>query len=371
MGNNVPTDIRLRLMTDFFTSRLSLLFGAIANMAVNIAAVLTHPTASFIVLVALELILLFVRIGLLMAAHRSAARKRAIPTDTFILTSLMWSCLVGVGTAMCFATGDPVLQFLAPITMMGIVGGIATRNNGAPRLAIAQAIICDAPLQFMIPFSGHAFMMISVIQFPMFTIGMINMIYRLNRSYIVVMVAEKESEWRATHDALTGLMNRAGMIAAIDHEGRNATESKDDFALFYVDLDGFKKVNDNFGHAAGDELLRQVAKRIVASVPATCEVGRFGGDEFVFLAPACGVLDAVAMGEKVIAMLSQSFDIGMPVPVRIGASVGIACTPTGIPTDILLAEADSALYKAKNGGKGRCVVTAHKDTQTVRERLVA
>ena len=172
------------------------------------------------------------------------------------------------------------------------------------------------------------------------------------------ITARKDLEGRlshaASHDALTGLPNRAmfhdrlqRVLASARRYGRNA-------GVLYVDLDGFKCVNDQHGHATGDLLLQQVAQRLVACVRAEDTVARLGGDEFaIVLAKLTRAEDCEAVAHKAIGTLSTPFALGSQT-VHISASIGAALFPLhGADAASLLARADAAMYVAKNAGKNR------------------
>ncbi len=120
---------------------------------------------------------------------------------------------------------------------------------------------------------------------------------RLNRTYVEVLLAKRENQHRATHDALTGLRNRPGLMEDLAAGMRGGT---DDLALLYLDLDGFKAVNDCLGHAAGDVLLVEVARRIAAVIPEEWQAARLGGDEFVILAGGARAHEAAAVAARLI-----------------------------------------------------------------------
>ena len=160
---------------------------------------------------------------------------------------------------------------------------------------------------------------------------------------------------QAHHDALTGLVNRAGFVgrldAAVDPDGPNAGS----VSLMFIDLDDFKHVNDDLGHAAGDELLRQVADRLRGAARSGDVVCRLGGDEFAVLVGSStdGRSIAVEVAERVLAVLEQPFSVHGSL-IRVGASIGIASqTSKGDTGDYLLRAADVAMYSAKGQGKHR------------------
>lgn len=165
---------------------------------------------------------------------------------------------------------------------------------------------------------------------------------------------EEETMRLAKFDSLTGLSNRHRMAHSIETTLTAFRAAKRNCAIMMLDLDRFKQVNDTLGHAAGDELLKQVAGRLKRAVERDCEIGRLGGDEFQIMLP--DVDDRGELGEiaaKIIAMLTQpySLDEGRCV---IGASVGIAIAPhDGVTREEVVRSADLALYAAKNGGRGQ------------------
>jgi diguanylate cyclase (GGDEF)-like protein/PAS domain S-box-containing protein len=166
--------------------------------------------------------------------------------------------------------------------------------------------------------------------------------------------SEEHASRLAHYDSLTGLANRLQMsltlekiLGARNIEHRNC-------AVFLLDLDRFKQVNDTMGHPAGDALLKQVAQRLERTVDQKGRVGRLGGDEFqVILVGRSEKTDLAALAERIIENLSQPYSIDGH-SVVIGASVGIALSPDdGVTSEALIRNADLALYAAKDGGRGR------------------
>ena len=165
---------------------------------------------------------------------------------------------------------------------------------------------------------------------------------------------EEETARLAKYDSLTGLSNRHRMKQIIDNTLTAFKLAKRNCAVMMLDLDKFKHVNDTLGHAAGDELLKQVSDRLRRSIEVECEIGRLGGDEFQVMIPDLddrGELGEIAM--KIITMLKQPYTLEEGRCV-IGCSVGIAIAPhDGVTVDEIVKSADLALYAAKNGGRGQ------------------
>jgi diguanylate cyclase (GGDEF)-like protein len=168
--------------------------------------------------------------------------------------------------------------------------------------------------------------------------------------------AEARVLYMARHDPLTGLANRSRLMGGLSQSlaalaGRPAGAG---VTVLYLDLDGFKGVNDSLGHAAGDALLRLMAARLAETAGPTDIVARLGGDEFAVVQPD-GTLDGAAdLAQRLVLSLGEPQDLGLERKVRCGVSIGIARAPDhGMEADALLARADMALYAAKAAGKGR------------------
>jgi diguanylate cyclase (GGDEF)-like protein/PAS domain S-box-containing protein len=175
------------------------------------------------------------------------------------------------------------------------------------------------------------------------------------------ITARKDLETRlshdALHDALTGLPNRVMFQDRCARALESAQRHNGLAAVLYLDLDGFKEVNDSHGHAMGDILLQQVARRLEHSVRAESEdtVSRFGGDEFgIVLSDLDSLEGCERVARTILDALARPFDLEDDIQVRISASIGAAIHPRhGQDPDALVAHADAAMYAAKHSGKNR------------------
>lgn len=170
------------------------------------------------------------------------------------------------------------------------------------------------------------------------------------------MQAEERVRTLAFHDPLTGLINRARFVELLGSARARARSKGQQIAILFLDLDGFKAVNDQFGHDVGDSLLREVALRLKATVRSTDQIARFGGDEFLVMIDAFErVEDVSTVARKLLSTISRPFEIeGREVAV--GVSIGIATYQgEGHTTQDLIKAADSAMYVAKQRGKGTFV----------------
>jgi diguanylate cyclase (GGDEF)-like protein len=195
-----------------------------------------------------------------------------------------------------------------------------------------------------------------------------------SRERALAMVREKTSQLRhqALHDALTGLPNRVLALDRGEQMLHRARRLNLPIAALYVDLDGFKQVNDTFGHAAGDELLRIVGARLASVVREGDTAARLGGDEFIVLVEG-STLDAgpELVAERLLEVLNRPYDLGDGAGSRqlsVTASIGIAFGLRG-NADELLRDADAALYEAKAAGKSRYVAFQSSMQTHVQDRL--
>ncbi|MET7424228.1 sensor domain-containing diguanylate cyclase [Dactylosporangium sp. NPDC005555] len=170
---------------------------------------------------------------------------------------------------------------------------------------------------------------------------------------------ERESELRhlAFHDPLTGLANRVLFYERVDHALRTHARSGRPLAVLFIDLDGFKEVNDTLGHTAGDAVLQEVARRLTACLRTGDTVARFGGDEFAVVAEDLATrADVQVAADRIVAAVERPIDAGGTL-VTVTASVGVALNDPGAEVDDIVRAADAAMYRAKTTGKGRAVLS--------------
>lgn len=160
--------------------------------------------------------------------------------------------------------------------------------------------------------------------------------------------AEEQLRYTAVHDALTGLQNRQSLIARLDHALARVRRNGEPLALLFIDLDDFKAVNDQHGHAVGDAYLQEVAARLKSCIRESDTVARIGGDEFVVLLDADLTAETPAViSTRIHDGFAQGFQVGELV-FKSSASIGISLYPAdGSSADQLLASADRAMYRAK------------------------
>ena len=327
----------------------------------SIAAALTGAAWAYAWVLA-ELVLGGTRIYLMMSAiARAKADRRVAPNITPIWAGLTSVILISAGCYQCVGSGILPLALMAGIGLANLVGGIASRNAGTPRYGILLICILTLPFALATILSPVPFLFLIGLQTPVYTAGMIFLLLENHKILLDLHHSERNNRQMAHYDLLTGLPNRALNLKLfselLDGPWPEAGSPGSKLTVFCLDLDGFKGVNDRFGHAAGDAVLVAVADRLRASVRDFDFVCRIGGDEFVILLPNITDGEAAAVARRIISRVSEPFEFAPTA--RVGASIGLASAPRdGVTADELLSAADRAMYEAKRRGKGGFVIHA-------------
>ena len=171
--------------------------------------------------------------------------------------------------------------------------------------------------------------------------------------------AREDMRFKATHDSLTGLWNRGVIMDLLDRELARADRERHSTAILLCDVDHFKRVNDTYGHPVGDEVLREVAKRLLASVRSYDYVGRYGGEEFLVVLNNCDPASSLGRAEQMRETVAKREFITKRGPLTITMSVGLLRSVNWGPlsAEQYLAQVDAALYAAKAAGRN-CVRAA-------------
>lgn len=184
--------------------------------------------------------------------------------------------------------------------------------------------------------------------------GQVTSIMALVQDVSAKIQIARQQHYLANHDSLTGLLNRSAFQGRLEKSLAQAQGNRDTIALLFIDLDGFKRVNDTEGHRSGDEVLRIVAQRIASTVRSGDTMARMGGDEFLVMLDREVTREVIdRIGHRIIELLEQPMRVGGR-DITIGASIGVAtCPPVEGDIDALISRADQAMYTAKRAGKGR------------------
>ncbi|TRM54176.1 GGDEF domain-containing protein [Achromobacter sp. LC458] len=353
-GPDTPADIRAALIASLFGTLPIFAGGVINTLMISGVVTWRRPEPLYISWLLLEVVLAIVRVTILRAALRAAPKGGNTHTDLYILLALLWAFSVGYGVFITFINGDWLAATLAGISCGAMAGGICFRNYGAPRLVAAMIFLSLGPMCLGALFTGEIVTAIVFIQIPFYLVSMTIASHRLNRILVSTMLAERASERRANEDALTGLANRTGLQVALERVCASARGHDSDAALLYMDMDDFKRINDTYGHAAGDLVLTTIARRMRAMLRVDDVAARIGGDEFIVLVTGIDATAALRLGEHLLLDALQPIALADGTRVIVGMSIGISIISAGNRNpQAALDSADAALYRAKARG-GRC-----------------
>ena len=364
----IAASVRATLLESLYASPQSLIIGAITSS--GITGIVAYVSGNHWLVVCALAIALVAGIRMIDALKRPgrAARTRSSKNSwaarqEFIYRSgaLGYSALLGTfGLLTLVHSDDGVLQLLAVTTTIGYAAGIAGRNAGRPWIALSQLCFASLPLTVGLVVSMQPLKMALAAVIVLFVVAMMDITLQTYGVILKATLVSREKAALAEHhaavarrDDLTGVANRTAFREQFESRLQALSHGDRRLAIFWIDLDRFKEINDSFGHLAGNALLAGVAQRLNTEFGATGIVARLGGDEFAVICDVVSQTEAVAKGERIIALVEQ------PVhhdgrALCVGASLGIAVAPSdGIDADTLLKNADLALYRAKESGRGQ------------------
>lgn len=289
------------------------------------------------------------------------ARSHTYWTLVYALGGCFSLNLAGL-VARAFFVGETTSIALAVIVASGYLMGVIMRASAVPRLAVPHLLLLFIPLIVLaacVPDRGY---LVVALLLGLFCMACVALSLNVHRRTKGQLLAEYQLSLLARMDHLTGLANRGSLDAHGALLLQKARASRCSYAVALIDLDGFKSVNDAYGHAAGDELLKDVSARIKAVLGGRHFPARLGGDEFaIVFDPDTELDDGIAVGNQIVSSLKRPFRIA-GTTLQISGSVGIARLEGSADTFASIVErADKALYRAKNAGRNQAQVLVAPD----------
>lgn len=279
----------------------------------------------------------------------------------FMLEAAVFSAsvctLVSIWCVVGWWNASPTLKLFYPLTLAA--GSLTTiyclsTVRGA---AILNIVIGIFPITLLMLFSGERIYISAAISLVMVTFFLFRMVTQQNNQFINLLLLQNEMKALAETDPLTGLYNRRALSEFLEKEIAQ-DDTTDTFSVALIDLDDFKPVNDQFGHAIGDKLLVEVSKRFQTICGENAIVARMGGDEFAILAPRGSNLQHDQIANHLMTSVDMPFNIEGYV-INIDASIGVAMWPQdGMIAKELFEIADKALYAAKEESPKRSLARA-------------
>ena len=345
-------EVRARLIAYVIDSRLSLLVGFLSIAATALVAGWRTGEVWPWLWLATDLAIVAARLAIVRSAERDNSGGQLRPQAAMLATGLLWCLVFAAGMFLCMRSGITSLAVLAAVNTVAVASVSSMRIAALPRYGIAVVLVCYLPFGLALVLSGRPGMMAVAALVPLWVGGLVGLLMQNHRLIRRMIQAELQTRQAALTDKLTGLPNRLHLEETLQALCAGLARGER-FALLCLDLDGFKAVNDNHGHGAGDLLLRALAGRLRHCLRGQDTACRLGGDEFVVLLPGAGSDEAAFVAKRIIAAIGRPFDVGINDLLGVGVSIGSATAPDegAAPAD-LMAAADQALYAAKSAGKG-------------------
>jgi len=343
------------------------LSAAISALVASILCALLWNVTSHDVLGAWWLVVAMLSAARLLLAF--AYRRRSRDTDArawerrFIVTLIMTGVAWGLGAWTVMPKDSLAYQAVVYFFLMGMAGGAVANYSGHPRTATATVILVMLPATVWLALEDNVLTRAMAIGAVIYVVAAFRAATTLSASLRhsirlthELAIARADAERLARTDELTGMRNRRAFYELGELAMAQAKRYDDPIAVISLDIDHFKKVNDTWGHATGDETLRLVALIIQRTIRTSDIAGRVGGEEFAIVLPRATPEQALAMAERLRAAMEKAPLYHDRGEIHFTSSFGVAVRDAENDTiDRLLAEADKALYEAKEGGRNRVV----------------
>jgi diguanylate cyclase (GGDEF)-like protein len=279
-------------------------------------------------------------------------------------SSALWKTLV----PLLMPAAPPVESLAMTLVTAGVAAGGLPLNAAVPRLYAAHLVLTQAPVAATFIALGWR----TYIVLALMTVGFVFTLFSAGRAYgrnlrdVNLLAhrldgANRELERLASHDTLTELWNRQRFESALDIELERVRRYGSTCALIMLDVDHFKQVNDQYGHAAGDRVLMDLGELLAQETRAPDQVARWGGEEFMILLPETGADGAFILAERIRRRVAETRVDG---PGHVTVSLGITTNSVNEERSVLLRRLDDALYEAKRIGRNCVCVEAEPQATT-------
>ncbi|MXO90602.1 EAL domain-containing protein [Altererythrobacter aquaemixtae] len=379
VDNAVDQQVRRTLVSSLYASPLSLITGAVATVAAAIvSAWVSELSALWFAASILAMIATIRVIAALRLSPEAESTSTAMLEVVYEIGAFSFALALGTTAAYTILNGAASqIQVLMVANALGYGIGVSARNAGRPTIAIGQLAFSCIPIAI----ACFLTMKIELVALGITILLLVPAQSLISRNIFGVLrdsitSAERNAEMAdkmrnlARTDVVTGLANRAGLNFDIVEKLMHV-EDDQMLALFWMDLDRFKEVNDLLGHPVGDRVLSEVAKRLDEISPKGATVSRFGGDEFIVFCEVSDRKESERLASEIHAEIMRPFRIDGE-RLEIGASIGVALLPDdGLDSDALMQNADLALYHAKvNGRKQTCFYNPTMSRDLARRREI-
>lgn len=354
--HNLPAAVEVEIITRLFNALPQIVFVTTGFIIGSALIALETGDIWMWVIVGIAVVTGGARLVGILAYRRLAPKQMTLQQArrwerAYSIPALVFALAISIMTVGAFTVGSVNGEIFAIGLTMALTGGSCARTLRY-WLCVTLSTIALSVLVVMLLLSNDPVRMGIAGLFALYLVSIFELSRHIVGQVEALLIAERELDVAARRDALTGLANRRAFDEALAEASMAGG-----YALLLLDLDGFKAVNDRFGHASGDELLRQVAARLSSVLRKNDTLARFGGDEFAAILPAVSTDVAKDIADRVIAAVGLPFSV-LGAPAVVGISVGIKVVETNRASnqEQVKEAADRALYAAKAAGKGQAVV---------------
>lgn len=375
----LPDAVYRDLLSTLFTMRMVIAGFGLLYVVVGTLIYMKWHDAVIAALTFTAIAVTALRILVISAYHRAGGASQPIASLRlwewrYASLTYMFALLLAGLNIRALMTHQPLVHVSTISLVFTFGAGIVSRNAGRPRFCVislalaiiptAAAMLAHAATEFDEPFHAEffAFEALLLLAVAAMSLGSVRHLYT---SAVDHLTTKHDLAKLARFDPLTGLPNRLLLRESFQSGLRSSQQAASQLAIHYLDLDGFKAINDQYGHPAGDRMLLEVAQRLCSIVRSEDVASRLGGDEFLLIQADVQHQDqAELLARRVIRQLSEPYMID-GIEMRVTVSVGVALAPEfGVDMERLIACADAALYRSKAKGKAQvqfCVTEDHRD----------
>lgn len=377
----LPAAVYRDLVASLFTMRVPIIGFGFLYFFVSSLILLRWPDPTIFALMVGAIAATTVRVVVLDRYRRAGGATQRIADlvsweRRYMAGAFVFALLLAALNVRILMVHEPLMLIGTTSLVFTFGAGVVSRTSCRPRVCVGSLLIAVIPTAAAMLWHAtttdgqrlHSeFFVLCALMLLAVLAMSLESVRHLHAAALEQLVTKHDLAKLARYDALTGLPNRL-MLREAFHAGLEAARNTGtQLAVHYLDLDGFKAINDSHGHPIGDRMLKDVAERLLATVRAHDVAFRLGGDEFLLIQAGVQHRDeAELLGRRVIKQLSEPYRFD-DIEMRISVSVGIALsTDFGAELDELVACADAALYRSKTRGKSQLQFCEAKDTEAGR-----
>ena len=373
----IPDAVYCELVQSLFAMRLPIAGMGVLFGVAGTTIFIEHRDATIGLITAIAVVVTIARLAFITAYQREACGT-TLTIDRvkqwerrYAAGSYIFAGLLGALSATVLGTHIPLNHLVVVSLIFTFGAGLVSRIGGRPRICVTSLLLATVPTVVALALHARAgdagamhaeYFVIEALLVTVVTLLSLESVRHLYRSDVEHLTTKHDLADLVRQDALTGLPNRLLLRERFQNSMSTAAFENSQLAVHFLDLDGFKLINDRYGHPMGDAVLREVSTRLRSIVRSVDTVARIGGDEFIVVQE--GVQhesEAEMLGRRIIRQLSEPYLL-MDEQIRISVSVGIAMAPRhGLDLEHLTACADAALYRSKRGGKAQLYFCTPED----------